>query len=141
MFARRTFNQMWGLFLSLGCLMLAAAVTWLGSEASARRLLVNTFVLCGWATALSLPVGVLLALLLTRTNVKGKRIAWLLLLTLLFLPLYSTAAGWIAVFGKLSSQAPAFFQTTQPLVEGMPAVIWIHAMAAIPWVTLIASLG
>ena len=141
MSSRRISNQTFGLALSLGCLMLAAAVTWLGSEASAPRMLVNTFVLCGWAMAISLPVGVLLALLLTRTNVKGKRLAWLFLLTLLFLPLYSTAAGWIAVFGKLSSQAPAFFQTTQPLVEGMPAVIWIHAMAAIPWVTLIVSLG
>jgi len=141
MSSRRISNQTFGLALCLGCLVLAAAVTWLGSEASARRMLVNTFVLCGWGTVISLPVGVLLALLLTRTNVKGKRLAWLLLVTLLFLPLYSTAAGWIAVFGKLSSQAPAFFQTTQPLVEGMPAVIWIHAMAAIPWVTLIVSLG
>src|SRR5690349_17031062 len=141
MSSHRISNQTFGLALCLGCLVLAAAVTWLGSEASARRLLVNTLVLCGWTAAISLPVGVLLALLLTRTNVKGKRLAWLLLLTLLFLPLYSTAAGWIAVFGKLSSQAPAFFQTTQPLVEGMPAVIWIHAMAAIPWVTLIVSLG
>jgi iron(III) transport system permease protein len=141
MFARRISTQTYGLVLSLACLVLAAAVTWLGSEASARRMLLNTFELCGPATAISLPAGVLLALLLTRTNVKGKRIAWLLLLTLLFLPLYSTAAGWIAVFGRLSSQAPAFFRTAQPLVEGMPAVIWIHAMAAIPWVTLIVSLG
>jgi iron(III) transport system permease protein len=138
---RRDFNQKYGQAFSLVCLLLAAAVTWIGSDSPARRLLLNTFLQCGSVAAVSLPVGVLLALLLTRTNVHGKRLAWLLLLTLLFLPLHSTAAGWIAVFGKLSSQAPAFFQTTQPLVEGMPAVIWIHAMAAIPWVTVIVSLG
>ena len=45
------------------------------------------------------------------------------------------------MLGKLLSQAPAFFQTAQPLVDGMNAVIWIHSMAAIPWVALIVSLG
>ena len=141
MFARRFSNQTYGLALCLGCLVLAAAVTWIGSDAPARRMLVNSFVLCGSAAAISLPAGALLAVLLTRTNVQGKRLAWLLVLTLLFLPLHSTAAGWISVFGRLLSQAPAFFQTAKPLVDGMPAVIWIHAMAAIPWVTLIVSLG
>ncbi len=130
-----------GPVLSLLGLGLAAGVAWTFSDTQVRRQLLNTFELCSCVTAISLPVGVLLALLLSRTNVRGRTIAWLLLLTLLFLPLYSTTAGWMAVFGKLRSQSPAFFQTAQPLVEGMPAVIWIHAMAAIPWVTIIVSIG
>ncbi len=133
--------QSYGIASCGGCLLLAAGVHWLTADAPLRRMLLNTFQLCGGAAAISLPVGLLLALLLTRTNVAGKRLSWLLLLTLLFLPLHATAAGWVAVFGKLGSQAPAFFQTAQPLVDGMPAVIWIHAMASIPWVTLIISLG
>ena len=141
MFARRDLFSKYGIALCLASLGLAAAVTWLTVDEPARRLLANTFKLCGSTAAISLPVGVLLAMLLTRTNVAGKGFAWLLLLTLLFLPLHSTAAGWVSVLGKLGSQAPALHQTAQPLVDGMAAVIWIHAMAAIPWVTLIVSLG
>src|SRR5678816_2359868 len=122
-------------------LLLAVVLHWLTADAPLRRVLANTFDVCGGAAAISLPIGLILALLLTRANVAGKSFAWLLIFTLLFLPLHATAAGWVAVFGKLGSQAPAFFQTAQPLVDGMPAVIWIHAMAAIPWVTLIISLG
>jgi iron(III) transport system permease protein len=131
----------YGIVASGTCLLLAVGVHWLTADAPLRRMLLHTFQLCGGAAAISLPVGVLLAMLLTRTNVAGRSFSWLLLLTLLFLPLHATAAGWVAVFGKLGSQAPAFFQTAHPLVEGMPAVIWIHAMASIPWVTLIISLG
>lgn len=138
---RGNLTSKYGMALCLGSLALAGAFLWMTADAPVRRLLINTFVLCGSAATISLPVGILLALLLTRTNVAGKGLAWTLLLTLLFLPLHSTAAGWVAVFGKLGSQAPAFFQAAQPLVSGMPAVIWIHAMAAIPWVTFIVSLG
>ncbi|MGI8979962.1 MAG: ABC transporter permease [Pirellulaceae bacterium] len=141
MFARRDLFPKYGVAFCLASLSLAAAVTWLTADEPARRLLANTFQLCGSVAATSLPVGVVLAMLLTRTNVAGKRFAWLLLVTLLFLPLHSTAAGWVSVLGKLGSQAPALYQTAQPLVDGMAAVIWIHAMAAIPWVSLIVSLG
>jgi iron(III) transport system permease protein len=124
-----------------GGLLLAVAINWVTADPPLRRVLANTFEVCGGAAAIALPVGLLLALLVTRTNVAGKSVSWLLLLTLLFLPLHATAAGWVAVFGKLGSQAPAFFHTAKPLVDGMPAVIWIHAMAAVPWVTLIISMG
>ena len=138
---RRDLISRYGIPICLISLALAGALLWLTADGPVRRLLVNTFVLCGSSAAISLPMGMLLAILLTRTNVAGKNLAWLLLLTLLFLPLHSTATGWVAVFGKLGSQAPSFFQTAQPIISGMPAVIWIHAMAAIPWVTLIISLG
>jgi iron(III) transport system permease protein len=141
MLAARRATERYGLAVCLACLGLTGAVLWLTADEPVRRLLVNTLVLCGGVATISVPPGMLLAILLTRTNVGGRNLGWLLLLTLLFLPLHSTAAGWVALFGKLGSQSSAFFQTTQPLVNGMPAVVWIHSMAAIPWVTLIISLG
>lgn len=141
MLAARRATERYGLAVCLACLGLAGAVLWLTADEPVRRLLVNTFVLCGGVAAISLPTGLLLAILLARTNILGRNLGWLLLLTLLFLPLHSTAAGWVALFGKLGSQSSAFYQTAQPLVSGMPAVIWIHSMAAIPWMTLIISLG
>ena len=58
---------------------------------------------------------------------------------MLFVPLYLQAAAWQAGFGvqgwfTLATGFPA-------LLEGWPGVIWIHVMAAIPWVTLIAAVG
>src|SRR5438876_1219066 len=87
------------------CLVLAAGIHWLTADTPLRRVLANTVELCGGAAAISVPVGLLLALLLTRADVAGRRLSWLILLTLLFLPLHSTAAGWVTVFGKLGSQA------------------------------------
>lgn len=127
--------------MSVASVCIAVALLWLTADGPERRLLGNTLVLCGGVAAVSLPAGLLLGVLLTRTNVAGGAAGRLLLLTMLFLPLHATAAGWVAVFGKLGAQSPAFFQTSQPLIDGMPAVIWIHAMAAIPWVTLIVGLG
>jgi iron(III) transport system permease protein len=130
-----------GLAISLACVGLAILILGVTADETARKLLANTLVLCGGVAAVSLPAGLLLAVLLSQTNVAGKRAANLALITMLFLPLHATAAGWVSVFGKFGAQSPAFFQTSEPLVTGMPAVVWIHAMAAIPWATLIIGLG
>ena len=58
---------------------------------------------------------------------------------MLFAPLYLQAAAWQAGFGvqgwfTLASGGPV-------LLEGWPGVVWIHVMAAIPWVVLITAVG
>lgn len=102
------------------------------------QVLENTILLATGVVGLALPLGTLLAILLARTDLPGRRAAIGLLLFLLFLPLYVQVAGWESAFGKLG-WLTSFTQT--PLLQGMGAVIFIHAMAGLPWVFLIATVG
>lgn len=108
-------------------------------------LALNTLLLCGATCAISLPLGSALAWLLTRTDLPGRRIGMLLLGLMLFVPLYLQAAAWHAGFGvqgwfTSAVALPAWLQQWT-LLEGWRAAIWIHSMAAVPWVALIVGLG
>ena len=140
MLSRRTLLSSYGVAISLACVGLAVLILSLTADATARKLLTNTLILCGGVAGISVPLGTALGVFLGRTNVACGNAARFLLITLLFLPLHATAAAWVAVFGKLGGP-PAFFETSEPLMDGMPAVIWIHAMAAVPWVAIVVSLG
>ncbi|MEO8498680.1 MAG: hypothetical protein ABI614_26765, partial [Planctomycetota bacterium] len=60
---------------------------------------------------------------------------------MLFVPIYLQAAGWDAGFGKQGWYSFAHGSVAAPILDGWRAAIWIHAMAAIPWVILIVGLG
>lgn len=104
-------------------------------------LLARTLALAGGAAAISLPLGTLLALLIVRTNQPGRSAAGTLLLTLLGVPLYLQAAGWDAGFGSLGWFSLMTGRVADPLLQTWRAAIWIHAMAAVPWVALIVGVG
>ncbi len=102
-------------------------------------LLGNTLDLAVGTLALSLPLGTVLAWLVVRTDLPGRRIAAALLAALLFVPLYLQAAAWQAGFG-LQGWYTAVWHG-QPLLDGLRGAAWIHAMAALPWVVLIVGAG
>jgi len=109
------------------------------SEARVRGLLLNTLLLAALTCAISLPLGTVLAVAVVKTDMAGRRMLAVLLGVLLFVPLYLQAGAWEAGFGlqgwyTLAYQAP-------PPLDGWRAVIWIHAMAAAPWVALIVGVG
>ena len=116
-----------------------AAVLALSAEARVRGLLVNTLLLAAGTCAIGLPVGTALALVVVKTDLVGRRILAVLLGVLLFVPLYLQAGAWDAGFGLQGGVTLAY--KVPPLVEGWRAVIWIHAMAAVPWVALIVGVG
>lgn len=91
------------------------------------------------ALAIALPIGSVLAVLLVKTNVPGKRMAIWLLVSMLFIPLHLFAAAWRAGFGTLGwyTQLGAGDAPVDPLLRGMPAAVWIHGLAAVAWVALI----
>lgn len=102
-------------------------------------LALNTLSLAGATCAIALPLGTGLAWLLVRTDLPGRRIGLALTGLLLFVPLYLQTAAWQAGFGlqgwyTLIYQAPAWLQ-------GWTGAIWVHAMAALPWVVLIVGAG
>ncbi|MBN2577919.1 MAG: iron ABC transporter permease [Pirellulales bacterium] len=102
-------------------------------------LLENTLLLSGSVCALSVPVGVLLGWLFFRSNLPGRKIGLAVVVGMVFVPLYLQAAAWEAGFGlqgwfTLATEGAA-------LLNGWRGAIWIHTLAAIPWVTVIAGLG
>src|SRR5687767_4034846 len=101
----------------------------------------NTFLLSSGACAFSLPVGTFLAILLWRTDLRGRKAALAILVAMLFVPLYLQAAAWDAGFGLQGWFTVRLGGLAHPPLEGWRAVIWIHALAAIPWVVLITGAG
>ena len=128
----------------------------------------NTLIVCGLSMVLAVPLGSLLAILIHRTDVCGRRLAWLAIGSQLAVPLYVVAGVWSAGLGwqgwirwAVSSgpdwlrpwlagpqPATATGSGTWSAVSSAPvelanllAVCAIHALAAIPGVCLIVSLG
>ena len=108
---------------------------------STRRILLNSLRLAGGAVVIALPAGTLLAVLIMRTRVPGRRLAVAALGLLLLLPLFVQVSGWDAALGKLGWQTLAFGGGARPWLSGMTAAIFLHGVAAIPWAALIVGLG
>jgi iron(III) transport system permease protein len=87
--------------------------------------------------AFSLPLGTAVAWLLLRSDLPGRRMAWSVLFVLLFLPLYLQSSAWQAGFGQQGWYAHG----SGPWLSGWNAAVWVHTLAAIPWVVLFAGLG
>ena len=109
------------------------------ADARTWTLALNTLLLTGAVCAISLPLGSALAWLLARTDLPGRRFGLTVLGLMLFVPLYLQAAAWQAGFGlqgwhTLMTGSPA-------LLTGWIGAVWVHAVAAVPWVALIVSVG
>jgi iron(III) transport system permease protein len=118
--------------------VVSAALPW-AVDARTASLLRNTLLLCAATCGISLPAGALLAWLVVRTDLPGRRACVLLFAVMLFVPLYLQTAAWQSGFGlqgwfTLSGGGPV-------LLEGWRGAIWVHAMAALPWVVLIVGAG
>ena len=127
-------------FIVLGVLAVVLLIASLAAaEPRTRGLAINTLIAVSSVVALSVPAGTLLALLLVRTDLPGRRAAMRILGLMLLVPLYLQAAAWQAGFG-LQGWFPAATGGRMWL-EGWTAVCWIHAMAAVPWVVWIVGSG
>ncbi len=127
--------------LILACALLVALPILAWYDRAAWLAVRSTLLLALDVGVISLPLGTVLALLLVRTDLPGRR-AWMFALgTLLLVPLYLQAAGWDAGFGKLGWHSMAYGRLAVPLLEGWRAAVWIHAAASVPWVALIVGLA
>lgn len=120
---------------------LALLAVWVLSPASARHAIANSAILALGTTAIALPLGTLLAVLIARCDLPGRRFAAACLGVLLFLPLYVQLSGWDAGLGKLGWLTLAYGKMDEPFLAGMRGAIFVHAMAAVPWVALLVGLG
>lgn len=126
--------------VALGAFALAL-MSYFAADDTSRRLLVNSAVLALASTCLALPPGILLAVILTRSRVFGRRMAVACLGLLLLLPLYVQLSAWDAAIGKLGWYSLAYGSVAEPWLDGMRAAVFIHGVAAIPWVALIVGVG
>ena len=120
------------------CVCLAGlAVGLLMASARLRGLLLNSTLLSLGTLAVSLPVGSLIAVAVVKTSIAGRRLAEGFMLAMLFVPLYVHATAWQAALGH----GGWLKSTTNPTMwfSGWTACIWIHGLAAIPWVVLFVA--
>lgn len=110
------------------------------SNPRTQSLFATTAKLAFSVAAVSLPVGVFLAVLLVRCNLPFRRTITFLLAAQLLLPLYLVTAAWQSSLG-IQGSFTVWFDASRPLLDGARGAIWVHAMAAIPWVVLIVGVG
>ncbi|MFO0807298.1 MAG: hypothetical protein U0746_01605 [Gemmataceae bacterium] len=89
----------------------------------------NSLCLVAGTCVLALPVGTLLALLLERTDLIGRKWIQRGLIVALFVPLPVIATAWQEVVGGGGWSI------------GLPAAICLHAIAGLPWVVWLVALG
>ncbi len=88
--------------------------------------------------ALALPLGVGIAILLFRTDLWGRRVLVGLAMLSMFVPMPLHATAWLGAIGNVGrSQVLG----VSPLLLGWTGAAFVHAMAAIPWVVLLAGVG
>jgi iron(III) transport system permease protein len=130
---------------------------WAAWAESGRLLLLgrNTLVLVSGTLLFSLPAGIVGAVLLYRPDLPWQPALRFLVVLTLFVPLPLFASGWEAALGSggwlhvtlWTPRAPADPDLSpggslwRPWGRGMDAAIWIHAMAAIPWVIVLVGQG
>jgi iron(III) transport system permease protein len=105
----------------------------------------NTIFLAAGTVALALPTGIAGAMLLYRTDLPLRRLFRFVTILTLFVPLPLFTSGWQAALGSggwmpvpaWSGRAAAW----TPWGQGIGSAVWIHAVAALPWVILLAGQG
>ncbi|MEO6811217.1 MAG: ABC transporter permease subunit, partial [Isosphaeraceae bacterium] len=101
-------------------------------------LALETLKVVGAAELIALPLGTVLALLLTRTDLWGRRVMLALTTLALFVPMPLHALAWLGAFGNVG-RMQAIGST--PLLVGWLGAAIVHAIAMVPWVVLLVGVG
>jgi iron(III) transport system permease protein len=136
----KTATRRWLLGLAgLGALV----VTFWQVDPRVGRLWANTALLAAAATLVAVPMGTVAALAVFKSDTPGRRLAVLLFTGMLFVPLYVVTGAWDAGFGIQGWQTLVANPRLayEPWLAGWRAAIWVHGLAAVPWVVLIVGAG
>lgn len=131
-----------GEYMTVFAASLLMVACWALSPVPTRGLLNNTIHLGLTVLAVSAPIAGALAWSLIRCDIPGRRFWEACLLVLLFIPLYIQLAAWEAGFGRGGWYSTTIAKTlTNPPMEGYRGAVWVHAVAAIPWLFWIFRLA
>jgi iron(III) transport system permease protein len=97
----------------------------------------TTLELVALTLVLTVPFGVVLAILLERSDLPGRRLFSMLLLATLFVPLPLFTSAWQVVLARAWPGETVW----TPWMRGMGSAAWIHAVAGLPWVVLLTTWG
>jgi iron(III) transport system permease protein len=138
----KTASRFWFPLL-LGAIATAGMATLWLTEPRVARLWLNTAWLAGGAILVALPLGTAAAVAILKTDVPGRGPAAILLAAMLFVPLYLVTGAWDAGFGIQGWHTLAMnpHLASEPWLAGWRAAIWVHGLAAVPWVALIVGAG
>lgn len=132
--------------------LLRSPPSWQASAEAERLFLLagNTLRLVAGTLGLALPVGIVGAVLLYRTDLPCRRLLRFLTVLTLFVPLPLLASAWQAALGTGGWMPVAVWSTPRPgdpdlgiawkpWAQGLGAAIWVHAVAALPWVVVLVG--
>jgi iron(III) transport system permease protein len=102
------------------------------------RLALETTGLVLATEALALPVGVLLAAVLFRTDIWGRRGLLAIIALAAFVPMPLHATAWLGALGNAGRMQAL---GVRPILVGRFGAAVVHALAALPWVVLLAGVG
>ena len=88
--------------------------------------------------AFALPLGILLAILLFRTDLWGRQVVLALVALSAFVPLPLHATAWLGALGNAGRMQALGIR---PILVGRFGAAVVHAIAALPWVILVAGVG
>ena len=103
----------------------------------------NTLLLIAGTLSLAMPAGIAAAVLLFRTDLPLRRLFLFVTVLALFIPLTLLTSAWQATLGAGGWLPAALWPNAEgrPWAEGLGPAIWIHALAALPWVILMVGVG
>src|SRR5262245_23342597 len=118
--------------------LLALATLW-HFQPRVAHLWLNSARLAGLTCLFALPIGSAMALVISKTDVPGRRAAALVLIGMLFVPIYLITGAWDAGFGVQGwyTMATNPHLAREPWLTSWRAAVWVHALAAVPWVVVI----
>ena len=86
---------------------------------------------------ISLPLGTAIAVAIAKTSLPGRQFLERLFVAMLFVPLFVQATAWQAAVGQGGWLVPEGVN----LLVGWGGAIWVHGVAAVPWVVLFVGVG
>jgi iron(III) transport system permease protein len=115
----------------------------------------NTLLLVAGTLLLALPLGTAAAVLLYRTDLPLRKLLRFVIVLTLFVPLPLFASGWEAALGSGGWLPAGVWSAPAPVTPGQPppppqwqpwhqglvTAVWVHALAALPWVVVLVGQG
>ncbi len=102
------------------------------------RLALETTGLVLATEAMALPVGVVLAIVLFRTDIWGRRGLLAIIALAAFVPMPLHATAWLGALGNAGRMQAL---GVRPILVGRFGAAVVHALAALPWIVLLTGVG
>lgn len=88
-------------------------------------------------SVIALPISLLLGAGIAKKRIIGTPFALAIVSAMIAVPIYVQAGAWNSMFGQFGWWTMTQVGASQNPLGGLPAVVWIHAVSVIPWLTIV----